>query len=88
LILTVINTENANKGFFETSRELLGLGSCEIQTNDVICVFGACNLPVVLRLTGSHHLFIGLSYVSGLTSREMLHFDSLRLDAIRDFETY
>jgi hypothetical protein len=54
----------------------LGLVPDSTQTGDLVCVLFGGRMPFILRETKEYHVFVGDSYVHGLTCGE----------SMRDFE--
>ncbi len=73
-VMTILNGENYDKHFFETSDGLLGLGPRAMQNGDCVAVLSGCSMPVVLRKIGSYYLHVGSCFVLGLMNGEAQRF--------------
>ena len=87
--MVVLDIENLDKRFFETSDGLLGLGPRGMEETDFVAVLSGCNMPVVLRKVGSHYQFVGSCFVLGLMNGEAQRWGpSGKLDAFEMLEIH
>ncbi|KAK7973223.1 hypothetical protein PG996_007448 [Apiospora saccharicola] len=59
--------------FFETEDGYLGLGPLSLRSDDELCLFHNCPLPVILRKEKDHYTYVGPCWVVGLDSQEEVH---------------
>ena len=87
--MVVLDIENSDKRFFETSDGLLGLGPRRMEETDFVAVLSGCNMPVVLRKVDSHYQFVGSCFVLGLMKGEVQRWGpSGKLDAFEMLEIH
>ena len=61
--------------FFTTRKGHIGLGPLSMKPGDSVCILNGGQVPFLLRKDGTHHRFIGESYVHGLMAGEAMHHD-------------
>ena len=58
--------------FFTTRKGLIGLGRPSMKPGDSVCILSGGHVPFLLRKDGTHHRFVGESYVHGLMKGEAM----------------
>jgi hypothetical protein len=51
---------------FQTNNDFMGTGPDSTLEGDVLCLFGGCSVPVLLRRERSYYRFVGPCAVYGL----------------------
>ena len=62
----------AERGFFLTEYEQMGLAPSEAETGDIVCIILEASVPFVLRPEGNAFKLIGECYVQGVVKGEAL----------------
>lgn len=58
--------------FFVTETGYMGLTSGTVRAGNEVAVLLGCNLPVVIRPEGNHHLIVAAAHVYGMMHGEMM----------------
>lgn len=58
-------TERQAAALFLTVDRLLGIGPCDVQQGDMVCIVRGCRVPLILRLHDEYYRLVGPAYVSG-----------------------
>lgn len=67
---SAVTTNADKKSFFVTRGGYMGLASNPVVEGDEICIVAGCNVPLVIREEGGHHLLVGECFVWGLMDGE------------------
>ena len=59
-----------SRTFFISKSGYMGLVPTALEEGDMICVVPGCNVPLLIRKEGDHHLLVGECFVWGLMDGE------------------
>lgn len=62
----------SSRTFFISGSGYMGVGPKALEEGDMICVIPGCNVPLLIRKEGDHHLLVGECFVWGLMDGEAL----------------
>ncbi|TVY14775.1 Heterokaryon incompatibility protein 6, OR allele [Lachnellula arida] len=72
----------SSRAFFISTSGYMGVGPKAPEEGDMICVIPGCNVPLLIREEGDHHLLVGECFVWGLMDGEALQ--GKNVDSWRD----
>ncbi|TVY88090.1 Heterokaryon incompatibility protein 6,OR allele, partial [Lachnellula willkommii] len=72
----------SSRDFFISTSGYMGVGPKALEEGDMICVIPGCNVPLLIRKEGDHHLLVGECFVWGLMDGEAM--EGKNVDSWRD----
>jgi hypothetical protein len=70
--MSAIHLSSSVLYFFYTENGYLGFSTCDIESDDIICVLFGGKKLIVLRRLGSSYLFVGSCWILGFMNGEAL----------------
>ncbi|TVY82840.1 Heterokaryon incompatibility protein 6 OR allele [Lachnellula suecica] len=73
-----------SRQFFVTRSGYMGVGPKALQEGDMVCVIAGCNVPLLIRQEGDHHLLVGECFVWGLMDGEAWEGTNINVSSWKD----
>lgn len=65
-----MNKATGRRRLISLDTDLLGIGPAEAEVEDLVCILGGLQVPLILRAVEDHFIIVGECYVHGIMDGE------------------